>query len=77
MRQVVRAALLRIVGEVQDGQRRGGAVIGALLTVGIELLHIDLTHIVVRQLLQITLDMRRCEGRGATGEKRVDVIPGE
>ena len=75
--QVIGAALLGIVGQVQDGQRGGGAVVGALLTVGIELLHIDLTHIVVRQLIQIALDMGWCERRGTTGEERIDVIPGK
>ncbi len=57
--QVIGSALRRIVRQVQDGQRRGGTVVGALVAVGIELADIDLTHIVVRQLFQVALDVSR------------------
>ena len=77
VRQVIGTSFLGVIGQVQDRQRRGGTVIGALLTVGIELLHIDLSHIVVGQLLQIALDMRRGQCGGPTGKERVDVIPGK
>ena len=60
-RQVVRTTFLRVISQVQDGQCRHGTVIGTLVTVRIEFLHIDLTHIVVGQLVQVVLDMRRCQ----------------
>ena len=75
MCQVIGTSFLRVIGQIQDGQCGGGTVIGALLTVGIELFHIDLSHIVVGQLLQIALDMCRGECGGTAGEERVDVIP--
>ena len=77
VRQVVGTTFLGIICQIEHRQRRGGTVIGALLTVWIELLHIDLTHVVVRQLVEVALDMAGGERRTATGEDRIDVIPGQ
>ena len=74
-RQVVGAALLRIVSQVEHGQGRRGAVVGRLVAVGIELLDVDLADVVVRQLIQVALDVGRREARRAAGEDGVDVIP--
>ena len=74
-RQVVRASLLGIVCQVEHVQRIGGTAIGALVTVGIELVHIDGSYIVVAQLVQVTLDVAGRQAGGAIGEQRVDVIP--
>ena len=73
--QVIGSALRRIVRQVQDGQRRGGTVIGALVAVGIKLRDIDLAHVVVGKLFKVALDVGRCQRRGAIGEQRVDVVP--
>ena len=74
-RQVIRSALRGVVGQVQHLESRGGAVVGALVAVGIELLHIDLTHIVVRQLVEVALDVARRERRAAAGEDGIYGIP--
>ena len=74
-RQVIGAALLGIVGQVEHGQRRHGTVVGRLVAVGIEFLHIDLAHIVVRQLVEVVLDMARGERRRAVGKDGVYYIP--
>ena len=74
-RQVIRSSLLGVIGQVEHGQRRGGTVVGTLLTVRIEFLHVDLAHIVVRQLIQVTLDMAGRQGGAPAGEDGVDVIP--
>ena len=74
-RQVIRATLLGIVGQVKDGQRIGGTAIGRLVAVGIYLIDIDGTHIVVGELLDIALDMAGRQTAGAIGEQRVDGVP--
>ena len=74
-RQVIRSALRGIVGQVQHLECRGGAVVGALVAVGIELLHIDLTHIMVRQLVEVALDVTRRERRAAAGEDGINGVP--
>ena len=45
--EVIWSALLGVIGQVEHIQLRGGTIIVRLLPVGIELLDIDLTHIVV------------------------------
>ena len=75
--QVIRSALLGIVGQVEDRQRGNGAVVARLVAVGIELSYIDLTHIVVGELLQVVLDMCWREARRTAREDGVDVIPGQ
>ena len=59
--QVIRTAFRGIEGEVQDGQCGRGTIIATLVACRIELLDIDLAHIMVRELVQIALDMTRCE----------------
>ena len=75
MRQVIGAAFLRVIGQVEYRKSRGGTIIGALLTIGIEFFNIDLTHIMVRQLFQVALDVARRQCRTATGEDGIDIIP--
>ena len=75
--EVVGAALLRIVSQVQDGQLIGGTVIGGLVTRGVQLADVDRTYIVVRQLVKIAFDMAGRQRRAALGEYRVDVVPRE
>ena len=55
--EVVWATLLWIEGEVEHGQGVGGSVVAALITVRKELINVDLTYIMVGQLLDIVLDM--------------------
>ena len=74
-RQVVGAALLGIVGQVQHRQRRGGTVVCRLVAVGVQLLDIDLADAVVAELLEVALDMTRREARRTAGEQRVDSVP--
>ena len=74
-RQVIGSSFLGIVGQVQHGQCRGSTVVGTLVAVGVEFLHIDLSHIVVGELFEVALDMTRRKGRGTTGEDGVYIIP--
>ena len=46
-REVIWSALLRVICQIEHIELRGGTVIVRLLTVWIELLDINLTHIVV------------------------------
>ena len=73
--QVVRSTFIRIIGQVEHGQGVRGSAIGALVTVRIELVHIDGTHIVVAQLVKVALDVTGRQTRGAVGEQRVDGVP--
>ena len=75
--QVIGSALLGIVGKVEHVERSRSTIIGGLAAVGIELFHIDLTHIVVRQLFEVALDVRGCERGVTAGENRVNAIPGQ
>ena len=75
MRQVIRSALRGIEGQIEYGQCRRGTVVGALVTVGIELLHIHFTHIVVGELVEVALDVTGGERAAAAGEDRIYVIP--
>ena len=58
--EVVRTALIRIVCQVQDTQRVALSHVG--VSVGIDLAHIDLAHIVVGELIQVALDVSWGEG---------------
>ena len=73
--QVVRTTLLGIVRQVQDGQRVGGSAVCRLVAVRIELTDIHRTHIMVRQLVEVALDMGGCQTRRTVGEQRVDGVP--
>ena len=73
--QVVRSTFIRIIGQVEHGQGVRGSAIGALVTVRIELVHIDGTHIVVAQLVKVALDVTGRQTGGAVGEQRVDGVP--
>ena len=73
--EVVRTTLLWIVCKVEDIQGCCCTTICALATVRIQLADIYLTNIVVRQLLKVILDVSRGQGRGATSEERVNIIP--
>ena len=74
-RQIVRATFLRIVSQIEHGERRGGTVVGTLVAVGVKFLHIDLSHVVVRQLIQVALDVARGQCRGSAGEDGVNGVP--
>lgn len=73
--EVVRSWLARIVSQVEHAQRIGGPLIGALVAQWEKLFHIDLTHIVIAQLLQVALDMARSERTASASEQWVDGIP--
>ena len=73
--QVIRAALLGIVGQVQHVEMSGSTVISTLSAVGIELFHVDLTHVVVRQLVEVALDVRGGKCGVTAGEDGIDAIP--
>ena len=75
--EIIGTALLGIVGQVEHVQRVGGTTIGRLVAVGVELVNVDGTHRVVRQLVEVALDMGGCETAGTVGEQRVDIIPGQ
>ena len=75
--EVIRTALLGIVGQVEHGLVAGGAAIGALVAVGEELAHIHLAHIMIGKLFQVATDMTGRERRTLAGEQRVDVVPGQ
>ena len=74
--EVVGSALVRVVGDVHHRERGGGTVVAALVAVGIELAHIDLTHVRVGEHRQVALDIRRGERGGTAREERVDGVPG-
>ena len=59
--QVIRTAFRGIESKVQDGQCSCSTIIATLVACRIELLDIDLAYIMVRELVQIALDMTRCE----------------
>ena len=71
--KVVGATLLRIVGEVEHAQRVALSLIG--VAVGVHLSHVHLSHIVVGELVEVTLYVAWRERRGASCKERVDVIP--
>ena len=73
--QVIRATLLRIVGQIEHRQRRRGTIVGGLVAIGVQLLDVDLAHTVVTKLLKVALDMARSEARRTAGEQRVDGVP--
>ena len=75
--QVVGAAFLRIVGQIEHVERIGGSTVGRLVAVGIELVHVDGSDVVVRQLVEVALDMGWRQAGRTVGEQRVDVIPGQ
>ena len=75
--EVVRTTLVGIVGEVEDSKHRRLAAIVVLVALREELAGIDLAHIVVGELLQIAADMAWREGRAASREERVDIVPCE
>ena len=61
--EVVRTAFLRIICQVEEVERCCCSAVGALAAVRIQLADIHFTHIVVRQLLKVVLDVRRCQCR--------------
>ena len=73
--QVVGAALLGVVGQVEHVELRRGAVVVRLVAVGVQLLDIDLAHAMVRELFEVALDVAGRETRRAVGEQLVDVVP--
>ena len=73
--EVVRTALVRIVSEVQDVEHRRVAVVCALVAVGEQLADVELANVMVRQLVEIALDVARRERRRAACEERVDSVP--
>ena len=73
--EVVGATFFGVVSEIEYRQGGGGSIIGALVTVGVELADIDLTYIVVGELFEVALDMCRGERRTAVGEQWVDGVP--
>ena len=75
--EVVRAALVGVIGQVENGQCRRGSVVGALVSVGIEFLDVDLAHVRVAELIEVALDVSRGERGTQTGEERVNGVPGE
>ena len=74
--EVIRTALIGIVGNVQDGQRGCCTAIVALVAVGEQLVGVDLTDVEVRQLVEVALDVAGRQTRRAAREERVDGVPG-
>ena len=73
--QVIGSTLLWIVGQIQHVERSRSTVVCRLTTVGVEFLHVDFTHVVVRQLVEVALDVRGGERGVAAGEDGIDAIP--
>ena len=72
--EVVRSAFGRIIGEVQDVQRRDGTAV-VPVTVREQLAYRNLAYIMVGELVEVALDMSRCQRTAAPCEERVDVVP--
>ena len=72
--EVVRSAFGRIIGEVQDIQRRDGTAV-VPVTVREQLAYRNLAYIMVGELVEVALNMSRCQRTAAPGEERVDVVP--
>ena len=60
-REVVGSALLRVEGEIENGQCVCRSAVAALVAVGVELADIHLAHIMVRQLVEVALYVCRSE----------------
>ena len=75
-REVVGTALLGIVGQVEHGQRRG-RVVAVLGLLGIELALVDFADVVVRELVEVALDVAGRQRAAAAREQRVHIVPGQ
>ena len=73
--EVVGAAFLRIVSQVQHRQRRDGTIEGRLVAVRIELFHVDLADVVVAELVEVALDVRGGKTAAAPRKNGVDIVP--
>ena len=71
--EVVGTTFVGVVGQVEDVQRVALARVG--VAVRIDLSDIDLTCIVVGQLVEVALDVVGGQRGGSTGEEGVDVVP--
>ena len=59
--KIIRAALRGIISQVEDTQRVSGTAVGALITIGEQLPDINFSDIMVTQLVEIRLDVGRCQ----------------
>ena len=73
--QIVGTTLVGVVGQVQHRECRRLSV-GTLL-IRIQFAFVHLAHVMVRQLVQVTLDMCRRQRRVASGKERVNRKPVE
>ena len=74
--EVVRTALIRIEGNVHRIHRTRLRTISLLLTKWEQLPHVDGSHIVIAQLVEVALDMSRSQRTTLSVEKWVDCVPG-
>ena len=63
--EVIRTALLWIIGHVEHVQCRERAVVIAHITFGIEFARGYLAHIMIGELIEVTANMCRCERAAA------------
>ena len=73
--EVVRTALIRIEGNVHRIHSTRLRTISLLLTKWEQLSHVDSSHIVIAQLVEVALDMSRSQRTTLSVEKRVDRVP--
>ena len=60
--QIIRTTLTGVIRQIQDRQGSSGSIIITLVTIRVKFLHVYLSHIVVGELVKITLDMTGREG---------------
>ena len=73
--EVVRSALVGIVGKIEYGQRRRSSVVRTLVAVGEKLVDIELANVMVAELFEVALDVAWRERRRAACEQGVDSVP--
>ena len=73
--EVVRTALIRIEGNVHRIHCTRLRTISLLLTKWEQLSHVDGSHIVIAQLVEVALDMSRSQRTTLSVEKWVDCVP--
>ena len=73
--EVVRSALVGIVGKIEYGERRRSSVVRTLVAVGEKLVDIELANVMVAELFEVALDVTWRERRRAACEQGVDSVP--
>ena len=73
--EVVRSALVGIVGKIEYGERRRSSVVRTLVAVGEQFVDIELANVMVAELFEVALDVAWRERRRAAREQGVDGVP--